>query len=67
MGNIALVFVGDGPAKAECQRLAGDYALKNVMFAGPVPKQDMPAVLRALDVTLFPLREIPCTLRAQLK
>ncbi len=57
VGNIALVFVGDGPAKAECQRLAADYALKNVLFARPVPKQDMPAVLGALDVTLFPLRD----------
>jgi glycosyltransferase involved in cell wall biosynthesis len=57
VGNIALVFVGDGPAKAECQRLAADYGLGNVMFAEPVPKQEMPAVLRALDVTLFPLRD----------
>ncbi len=55
--NIALVFVGDGPAKAGCERLAADYGLTNVMFAGPVPKQDMPAVLQAMDVTLFPLRD----------
>lgn len=55
VGGIALVFVGDGPAKAECQRLAAEYGLANVIFCPPVPKQDVPAVLRSLDVALFPL------------
>ena len=55
-GQIAFVFVGDGPEKARCERLARDYGLTNVLFWQPVPKRAVPAVLEALDVTLFSLR-----------
>ena len=57
VADIALVFVGDGPAKPECERLASGHGLANVDFYPPVPKQQVPAVLRALDVALFPLRD----------
>lgn len=57
VASIALVFVGDGPAKAGCEQRARDYGLANVLFGGPVPKHDLPAVLGALDVALFPLRD----------
>lgn len=57
VAGIALVFVGDGPAKVECERLAADYGLANVLFWPPVPKQAIPAVLDALDVALFALRD----------
>jgi glycosyltransferase involved in cell wall biosynthesis len=56
--KVAMVFVGDGPQKAECKRLALDYELSNVFFHGSVPKSAVPTVLDALDVTLFSVRDI---------
>jgi glycosyltransferase involved in cell wall biosynthesis len=55
--GIAMAFVGEGPAKQDCERLAREHDLANVLFWPPVPKQAMPAVLGALDVALFPLRD----------
>lgn len=55
--GIALIFVGEGPAKAACERLALDHRLANVEFYPPVPKREVAAVLQALDVALFPLRD----------
>jgi glycosyltransferase involved in cell wall biosynthesis len=51
--GIVFVFVGDGPEKQTCQRLARDHDLHNVIFWRPVPKRNVPAVLEALDITLF--------------
>ena len=59
ISDIAFVFVGDGLEKEECQRLARRYGLHNTLFWPGVPKRDVPAVLRAFDVTLFALRDIP--------
>jgi len=55
--DIALAFVGEGPAKAECERLAREHNLTNVIFFQPVPKQVISRVLEAIDVALFPLRD----------
>jgi len=55
--DIAVVFVGEGPAKAECERLAREHNLTNVIFFQPVPKQVISRVLEAMDVALFPLRD----------
>jgi glycosyltransferase involved in cell wall biosynthesis len=57
-GKVAIVFVGDGPQKADCERLVLDYGLSNVFFHDSVPKSAVPAVLDALDVTLFSVRDI---------
>ncbi len=57
--RIALVFVGDGPEKAACERLAREQDLSNILFWRPVPKRSVPAVLGALDVTLFAVRDVP--------
>jgi glycosyltransferase involved in cell wall biosynthesis len=57
--RIAFVFVGAGPEKERCQRLARDYHLANVIFWRPVPKHAVPALLEGLDVMLFSLRDIP--------
>src|ERR1017187_2246243 len=56
--GIVFVFVGDGPEKEACQRLARDHDLHNVIFWPPVPKRSVPAVLEALDVTLFSLLDV---------
>jgi glycosyltransferase involved in cell wall biosynthesis len=57
--QIAFIFVGEGPEKERCVRLARDYGLANILFCRPVPKYAVPAVLDALDVMLFSLRDIP--------
>jgi glycosyltransferase involved in cell wall biosynthesis len=59
ISDIALVLVGDGPGKQQCERLAGRLGLRNVLFAPPVPKHAVPGVLESVDVTLFPLRDAP--------
>jgi glycosyltransferase involved in cell wall biosynthesis len=57
--GFAFVFVGEGPEKAACQRLAAECGLTNVLFWPAVAKQEVPAVLAALDVLLFCLRDVP--------
>lgn len=57
--KIAFVFIGEGPEKERCERLARDYDLANVLFWRPVPKRAVPATLKALDVTLFCVRDTP--------
>jgi glycosyltransferase involved in cell wall biosynthesis len=61
IGGIALVLVGDGPDKQRCEQLAAGLGLgdSNVLFIPPVPKRAVPELLQALDVTLFPLRDVP--------
>jgi glycosyltransferase involved in cell wall biosynthesis len=56
--GIVFVFVGDGPEKETCQRLARDHDLHNVIFWRPIPKRSVPAVLEAFDVTLFSLLDV---------
>lgn len=59
IGDIVLVLVGDGPDKERCEQLARRHGLQNILFAPPVPKHAVPGVLEALEVTLFPLRDVP--------
>jgi glycosyltransferase involved in cell wall biosynthesis len=54
----AFVFIGDGPDKERCERLARDYGLPDVAFWPPVPKQDVPAILKTFDVTLFCVQQV---------
>jgi glycosyltransferase involved in cell wall biosynthesis len=56
--DIEFVFVGDGPEKEKSRQLASNLDLRNVLFWPPLPKRNIPAVLDALDVTLFSLRDI---------
>ena len=47
---IALYFIGDGPEKPGLEQLAVRLDVPNVVFAKPVPKNLVPAVLDAVDV-----------------
>jgi len=50
-----LVLVGEGPARAEVERVAAERGLSaRVHFAGPRPHGEVPALLRAFDVGLVP-------------
>jgi len=44
------VLVGGGPEKQALQKMAGEMQLSNVHFYDPVPKQQVPALLRCFDV-----------------
>jgi glycosyltransferase involved in cell wall biosynthesis len=48
--RIAFVLAGTGPDKERLQKMAGDMKLSNVHFFDPVPKQQVPALLRSFDV-----------------
>lgn len=56
--NIELIFVGDGMEKKKSIQLAESLGIRNVLFWQSLPKQSVPAVLNALDVTLFSLHDI---------
>jgi glycosyltransferase involved in cell wall biosynthesis len=56
--DIEFIFVGDGPERETSRQLASSHGLRNVLFWESLPKQSIPAVLDALDVTLFSLRDI---------
>jgi glycosyltransferase involved in cell wall biosynthesis len=56
--EFAFIFVGDGPEKERSVQLAIKHDLHNVHFWQSVPKRNVPAVLDALDVTLFSLQDI---------
>lgn len=56
--DIAFVFVGDGLEKEKSRQLADQHDLRNVLFWPALPKRSVPAVLDALDVTLFSPRDI---------
>jgi glycosyltransferase involved in cell wall biosynthesis len=57
--DIAFVFVGDGLEKDRSRQLASRHDLRNVLFWQSLPKRSVPAVLDALDVTLFSIHDIP--------
>ena len=50
-----VVLAGDGPSRASLERLAADLGLRErVEFAGEVAHEDVPAVLRRLDIAAMP-------------
>lgn len=56
---IRFVFVGSGKDKDRLVESAGERNLRNVVFAPPVSKSGMPAVLAAADAGLAILKPIP--------
>lgn len=57
--NIQFILQGSGPEKEKLQNLKSSLKLANVHFLEPVSKQEMPAVLKAIDVALVPLKKLP--------
>jgi len=62
--DIVFLLVGDGAVRAELQAAAHAQALGNVVFAGMVPRMQLPDVLAAADACLvhFKRREIFTTI-----
>ncbi len=55
LASARLVLVGDGPARAELERLGRERALgARLLFAGVRPHGEIPALLPAFDMALVP-------------
>jgi glycosyltransferase involved in cell wall biosynthesis len=53
--SVRLLIVGDGPQRAELERLAGTYPKPDwAVFTGAVPHTQVPAHLAAMDIAVAP-------------
>lgn len=57
--NIHFVFVGEGQKRQALENMVRDYGLKNVSFTGPQPLEAIPYFLKAGDVLVESLKEVP--------
>jgi glycosyltransferase involved in cell wall biosynthesis len=57
--NFRLVLLGTGVAEPRLRELADKLGLTNVIFAGPRAPAEMASVMRAADVQLVTLRDLP--------
>lgn len=58
LNNFTLVLQGAGPEQEDLMALKEQLELKNVLFLPPVPKSQMPGILKEVDVALVPLRKL---------
>ena len=56
--NIKIVLQGAGPVLTELLALKEELGLKNIVFREPVTKNEMPGILKEVDVALVPLRKL---------
>ena len=56
--NIQFIIQGTGPEKDKLLEMSATLKLKNVHFLNPVPKSEMPSVLKSIDVALVPLKKL---------
>ena len=57
--QIRFLIVGDGKERAALEAQAKQRQLSNVIFTGPRPKSEMPAILAASDACIAILQNIP--------
>lgn len=57
--NIQFIMQGSGPEKDKLMKLKEDFKLINVHFLDPVSKLEMPGIVKAVDVALVPLKNLP--------
>lgn len=57
--SVCFLLVGSGPEKTRLQEKARAKGLDNVLFADPVPKPQIPALLKRFDVAYIGLRRQP--------
>lgn len=55
--DIVFLMVGDGAERAKLQKKAQDDGLDNVRILGQLPKEEMPSIWAATDVSLILLRK----------
>ncbi len=59
--DIVFVFAGDGQKRQALEGMVRDYGLKNVNFIGLQSLEEIPYFLRASDVLVESLKEVPIT------
>lgn len=57
--DVAFLFVGEGPVKEDLRRRAVASGLANVSFHDQVPIDEVVSWIRACDVVVVPLRDLP--------
>ena len=58
ISKIKIVLQGAGPVKDELLIMSKELSLSNLFFLDPVPKSEMPGILKDVDVALVPLRKL---------
>lgn len=56
--SIQIILQGSGPEKENLEKLKNTLQLSNIHFLPPVPKAEMPNILKEVDVALVPLRKL---------
>ncbi len=56
--SLKWILLGSGPVKEKLQSIQKEKQLTNVYFYPPVPKSIMPEILKAVDLSLVPLKNI---------
>lgn len=59
MSHVRLRLIGDGPLKPSLAELAAELAIRNVEFAPPVPKREIPGIAAEADAFVFNLIDAP--------
>ena len=62
--QVHIILQGSGPVKEELITLKTQLGANNVHFLAPVPKSEMPFVLKEVDVALVPLKKLDLFLGA---
>ncbi len=62
--ELKFVLMGSGPEKEKLLKLASEMGATNVVFLDPVPKSEMPVVLRSVDAAVIPLKKLDLFLGA---
>ena len=57
--NIKYILQGAGPEKEKLQALKDKLKLENVFFLEPVSKNQIPGIVKSIDVALVPLKNLP--------
>jgi glycosyltransferase involved in cell wall biosynthesis len=57
--DIVVLIAGDGKCRPEIERMKADLGLDNVVLAGSISKDRMPALLRTCDILLAHLAKVP--------
>lgn len=62
--ELKFILLGSGPVKQELENLKNEKQLNNVYFFDAVQKKDMPSIVKAIDVSIIPLRKLELFLGA---
>lgn len=57
--DVYFLFIGEGPVKADLVARADAEGLANVQFHGQVPVEQVVSYIRACDLVVVPLRDLP--------